>query len=266
MLDLRANDLVYDRDRGLIYATVPGSVPGVGNRVHVIDPLGGQVDHSVFVGSEPSKMALSDDGQYLYIALDGAAAVVRFELPNLIFDLQFPLGSDPSFGPFFVEDIEVQPDNPGGSTAASRSDALAARHQHRASASTRAARTAAQRLEIGVASSMSAIERTALDRALEVAERLLVLAQPRRDAGEVVEQVAAPADASGPPPFESRQHRFELALRLLVAAHGGVDHRQLRAGVERHEGVGPERLREARRGDRGSAPRPPRSRPAPSSA
>ncbi len=113
VLDLRANDLVYDRDRGLIYATVPGSVPGVGNRVHVIDPLGGQVDHSVFVGSEPSKMALSDDGQYLYIALDGAAAVVRFELPNLIFDLQFPLGSDPSFGPFFVEDIEVQPDNPG---------------------------------------------------------------------------------------------------------------------------------------------------------
>ncbi|HEX2465384.1 MAG TPA: hypothetical protein VHR17_12245 [Thermoanaerobaculia bacterium] len=113
VLPLRANDLIYDQHRGLVYATVPGSVPGVGNRVHVIDPLGGQVDHSVFVGSEPNKMAISDDGQYLYVALDGAAAVVRLELPNLIFDLQFPLGIDPSYGPLYAEDIEVQPDNPG---------------------------------------------------------------------------------------------------------------------------------------------------------
>ncbi len=112
-LPLRANDLLYDQHRGVIYATVPGSVPGVGNRVHVIDPLGGQVDHSVFVGSEPNKMAISDDGQYLYIALDGAAAVARFQLPNLIFDQQFPLGVDPFYGPLYVEDIDVQPDHPG---------------------------------------------------------------------------------------------------------------------------------------------------------
>jgi hypothetical protein len=125
---LKANDLIYDEHRGVIYATVPGTVPVVGNRVHVIDPIAGLVDHSVFAGSEPNKMALSDDGQYLYLGLDGAAAAARFELPNLILDLQFTLGNDPFFGPLYVEDLEVQPGNPGVIAVSRRRLGVSPRH------------------------------------------------------------------------------------------------------------------------------------------
>ena len=42
-----------------------------------IDPLSGTITASVFVGSEPGNIALSDDGRYLYVGLNGANAVRR---------------------------------------------------------------------------------------------------------------------------------------------------------------------------------------------
>jgi len=129
VVDLRANDLFWDEERDVIYATVPGTVPMVGNRIHVIDPVAGMVDHSVFAGSEPTKLAMSGDGQYLYVALDGAAAVARFVLPNITFDLQFPLGGDPFEGVFYVEDLEVQPAHPGVLAVSRRNLGFSPRHE-----------------------------------------------------------------------------------------------------------------------------------------
>ncbi len=110
---LRTNDLVYDSNSGLIYASVPSSAgPPNGNSIVKIDPVTGMAGSPVFVGSEPTKLALSQDGQFLYVALEGSAQVCRVAVGTWTAEAPFSLGSDPFFGPYYAEDIAVQPGNP----------------------------------------------------------------------------------------------------------------------------------------------------------
>ncbi|MBL8862219.1 MAG: hypothetical protein JNK02_09415, partial [Planctomycetes bacterium] len=83
-----------------------------GNSVVPIDPYSHTVGTPVFVGSQPSRIAISDNGQYLYAALEGSNAVQRVHVPTQTADLTIPLGSDPFFGPLYAEDLAVQPGNP----------------------------------------------------------------------------------------------------------------------------------------------------------
>ena len=108
---LATNDLVYDPLDGMIYASVPGTAGDLGNTLTEINPATGRVVASFFVGSEPTKLAVSDDGQYIYVGLNGSASVARFNVPNHYVDLSFSLGTG-SFGPMFAEDIQVAPGNP----------------------------------------------------------------------------------------------------------------------------------------------------------
>jgi hypothetical protein len=55
---------------------------------------------------------VSDDGQFLYVALDGASQVKRLRLPDLSVDLTIPLGNDPALGPYLAIDLQVAPGNP----------------------------------------------------------------------------------------------------------------------------------------------------------
>lgn len=112
VLNLPANHMVYDSHRGLVYVSVPSRAGAMGNTVTAINPALGVISASVFVGSEPNSLGLSDDGKYLYVGIDGAAAVRRVDLASFTAGLQFQLGTDPFFGPLRAEDIEVQPGNP----------------------------------------------------------------------------------------------------------------------------------------------------------
>ena len=109
---LQANDLVYDPVRAVIYASVPGSVGPTGNSIVTINPATGAVVSSVYGGSNPHQLALSDDASMLYVGLDGANAVRQFSLPGLTFVRQFSLGSSSLSGPMFDEDIDVMPGAP----------------------------------------------------------------------------------------------------------------------------------------------------------
>ncbi|HEV2765569.1 MAG TPA: Calx-beta domain-containing protein, partial [Pyrinomonadaceae bacterium] len=60
----------------------------------------------VFVGSEPNKLALSDDGRTAWVTLDGANAIRRYDIQTQTPGLQFP------FGPQRPFDIEVMPGSP----------------------------------------------------------------------------------------------------------------------------------------------------------
>lgn len=111
-LSLATNDLVYDGVTKKIYASVPSSAGNLGNSIVSIDPMTGAVGPAVFVGNEPNKLAISDNGQYLYVGLDGDAAVRRYDLATQTAGLQFALGSDPTFGSFTVGDMEVLPGSP----------------------------------------------------------------------------------------------------------------------------------------------------------
>lgn len=111
IVSLATNDIIYDPLRGRIYASVPGRAGSLGNTITVIDPATGATGTSVFAGSEPGKMALSDDGQFLYVSLDGAAAVRRLTLATMTPEIQFSLGSD-SASARYVDDMEVLPGQP----------------------------------------------------------------------------------------------------------------------------------------------------------
>ena len=108
-LELATNDIVYDPFTRKIYASVPSQAGSIGNSITVLDPVTGTVGPSVFVGSEPGKLAISDDGRFLYVALDGAGTVRRVDLPSLTPGFHFSLGADPFFGPRFAQDLQVLP-------------------------------------------------------------------------------------------------------------------------------------------------------------
>ncbi|HEX8352073.1 MAG TPA: Calx-beta domain-containing protein [Pyrinomonadaceae bacterium] len=108
---LRANDVVYSSATNMLYASVPSAVGAGGNTVTPVDPATGAVGAPVFVGSEPKRLAVSDDGNTLYAALDGAAAIRRLDLQTMTAGSQFYVGL--GYGPYGVNDMAVAPGEPG---------------------------------------------------------------------------------------------------------------------------------------------------------
>lgn len=105
---MATNDIIYNGQDKTIYASQPSSVGERGNSITRINPLSGEVGASVFVGSEPNKMAVSNDGQTIYTRLDSSMAIRRFDVLTQTAVLQFtPLA------PFTrLDNMAVQPGNP----------------------------------------------------------------------------------------------------------------------------------------------------------
>lgn len=102
------NDLVWDSAHQLIYLSVPSLAVSNGNTVLAMDPTG-NIQSSQFAGSEPDVLAISDDDQYLYAALDGASSVQRFTLPGLVPDINYSIGAVPQDGPTFAVGMDIAP-------------------------------------------------------------------------------------------------------------------------------------------------------------
>lgn len=111
VVNIQANNLVYNYYDQKLYCTIPGSVGMIGNSIAVIDPITGLIDTTVYLGSEPMKMAVSDNGKTVAVGLDGSAEVALFDVPTKAVRNQFSMGSDGTTGLFFVNDIEFLPDN-----------------------------------------------------------------------------------------------------------------------------------------------------------
>ena len=76
-----SNSMVYNPTNGLLYLSVPSSAgPAYGNSVVSVDPQTGAIGTPIRVGAEPNKLAVTDDGKFLWVALDGAAAVRKVDL------------------------------------------------------------------------------------------------------------------------------------------------------------------------------------------
>ncbi|HKQ78493.1 MAG TPA: hypothetical protein VJ810_32635 [Blastocatellia bacterium] len=106
---LPANDLVYHAPSNTVFASVPSAAGTSGNTITGIDPVTGEIVSSVFIGSEPNQLALSDDGNSIYVALDGAATVRRYEIATRTAGQQFSLGKTQSDGPFYAGELAVAP-------------------------------------------------------------------------------------------------------------------------------------------------------------
>ncbi len=114
-LALRADALRFNPSTNRLFGSVPGIAASNGNSIVEIDTSSNPtVTSSIFVGSEPGKLALSSDGSTLFVALRGAAAVRKYDTATHTPGLQFSLGADSFFGPYYPDDIEVVP----GSTTA----------------------------------------------------------------------------------------------------------------------------------------------------
>jgi hypothetical protein len=113
LLNLGANDLVWDPAHQQLYLSLPNTAPANPNTIAVVDPAGGSVAAAYFAGSQPDRLAISDDGRYLYAGLDGGAAVRRFSLPSFAKDIDLSLGSDPTYGAYVARDLAVAPATPG---------------------------------------------------------------------------------------------------------------------------------------------------------
>lgn len=127
-INLLTNDIVFDQISNKIYASVSSSAGNYGNSIVSIDVLTGEIGTPVFIGSEPNKLALSDDGHYLYVGLDGAAAVRRFNVISHTAELQFNLGN--GFCGFYrAEDMVVQKGNPNIVAISKSNSGCSPRHE-----------------------------------------------------------------------------------------------------------------------------------------
>ena len=107
------NDLQWDNARNTLYVSQPGTSTKQPDTVEAIDPVSLVVlwTYSPGTGSEPDHLALTADGKYLYVGLDGKGTVERLALGNQTAtpDISIPLGSDSNLGPYYAMDIEVDP-------------------------------------------------------------------------------------------------------------------------------------------------------------
>ena len=123
-VDLDTNDVIFDPFTRKLYASIPSTAHQVtGNSIVSIDPLTGALGNPVFIGSEPTRMGLSDDGQYLYVVLSGANAVRRMYLPTMTAGTQFTTVS-PLFGAYTASDVAVMPGNPSAVSTCGYSDGI----------------------------------------------------------------------------------------------------------------------------------------------
>jgi sugar lactone lactonase YvrE len=114
-LSMTTNEIIYNPQDQRIYATRPSSVGNDGNSITRINPLTGEVGASVYVGSEPNKIALSDNGQTVYVSLDGAYAIRRYDAATHTPGAQFSIGRGQSVNandaPYRASAIAVAPGN-----------------------------------------------------------------------------------------------------------------------------------------------------------
>lgn len=114
-LELPVNDIVYNTKDGFIYASIPGYAgENLGNSIAAIDPTTGVLQKTIFVGSEPNRLALSDDGTQLFVGLDGAGAVRQVDLTSGTASEQFSLGGGPGLynPPYTAVSLAVLPGQP----------------------------------------------------------------------------------------------------------------------------------------------------------
>ncbi len=87
-----ARHVVYDGVSQRLFASV-ASRGAYEDRIAIIEPRSGVVERYISVGATPNRLALSDDGRFLYVGLDGEYAVRRVLLPSLTPEDRFDLGT-----------------------------------------------------------------------------------------------------------------------------------------------------------------------------
>jgi len=106
------DDLVWDANTSKIYVSMPGTQGEWGDTIAIVDPVANTVTNTPFLGSDPDRLSLSSDGQYLYVGLNGENAIQRLALPDFTVNTAWNLGINSSDGPYFALDLQAAPGSP----------------------------------------------------------------------------------------------------------------------------------------------------------
>ena len=79
-LAVPAADIVYDSLRNLLWASVQSSGGSIGNDLIAVNPSTGNITTTIYAGSSPGTLAISDDQQRVFVALAGTPAMVPINL------------------------------------------------------------------------------------------------------------------------------------------------------------------------------------------
>ncbi len=92
LVNIPASSMLFDPWSQSVYATVPSGTTGItGNSVVAVNPVTGSVGTAINVGSQPSMMTETSDGNYIYIGLSGANSVAKFNLLTQSLTATIPL-------------------------------------------------------------------------------------------------------------------------------------------------------------------------------
>ena len=85
VLALQAADMVWDPTHGVIYASIPSTATANAGSILTINATTGAVTSQVTTAASPGPLAISDNGEYLYVGEPGAYQ--RFILPAMTVDI-----------------------------------------------------------------------------------------------------------------------------------------------------------------------------------
>ena len=103
------NDMVYDSLNSKVLISIPSKDYVHGNSIGFLDPNTATLSNYYFVGSEPRPIALTDNMKYLYVGLDGAKNVKKFNILSHTVEQTFTIGYSNFNGQFFANNLSCQP-------------------------------------------------------------------------------------------------------------------------------------------------------------
>lgn len=107
-VQLGASDMVYEPVSKMLYAAIPAGAAANANSIIPLDPATAKTGTPISVGHDPEALAVSDDGQYLYVALYGDHTIQRINLKNNAVDRTFSL-PDPYVFPYQLKVVPGAP-------------------------------------------------------------------------------------------------------------------------------------------------------------
>ena len=98
VITLGINHILYDPySRNIMASVGSGSTTVTGNSIVAITPDTATVGTAVPIGSQPTSMALTSDGQILYTILSGSESVARFNMLTQQPDFTYAVPANSSF-------------------------------------------------------------------------------------------------------------------------------------------------------------------------
>jgi hypothetical protein len=112
-----AADVVWDPQQNLLYISKPSTSSGYPGTVMAFTRQQLTDGAAVWIyqfptNSNPDRLAISPDGKYLYVGLDGAGAVQQLLLSGIAPPTAgntVSIGSDPASGPYYAMDLQISP-------------------------------------------------------------------------------------------------------------------------------------------------------------